>query len=72
MNYTEPTQEEKKALHIGYVSESSLDFNEPNGFGTMYIAYSDGEASFEPTREEAQHLNKEQTAYLLRWLAYSR
>jgi hypothetical protein len=72
MNYTEPTQEEKEALHIGYVSESSLNFNEENGFGTMYITYSDGEASFEPTREEAKYLNKEQTAYLLKWLAYSR
>ena len=38
----------------------------------MYVNYRDGEASFEPTREEAKYLNKEQTAYLLKWLAYSR
>ena len=73
MNYTEPTQEEKEALHIGYVSESSLDFQEENGFGEMRIWKSeDGTTSFEPTREEAKYLNKEQTAYLLKWLAYSR
>ena len=72
MNYTDPTEETKKVLHIGFVSESSLDFDEENGYGTMYVNYRDGKASFEPTREEAKYLNKEQTAYLLKWLAYSR
>ena len=72
MNYTDPTEETKEALHIGFVSESSLDFDEENGYGTMYVNYRDGKASFEPTREEAKYLNKEQTAYLLKWLAYSR
>ena len=72
MNYIEPIQEEKEVLYIGYVSESSLYFEEENGYGTMQITYSDGELSFEPTREEAKYLNKEQTTYLLKWLTYSR
>tara|TARA_R110000744_G_scaffold77468_4_gene152911 strand:+ start:3647 stop:3865 length:219 start_codon:yes stop_codon:yes gene_type:complete len=72
MNYTEPTEETKEALHIGSVSESTLYFNEENGYGTLQIRHRDGEASFEPTREEAKYLNKEQTAYLIKWLSYSR
>mgnify|MGYP003647587867 FL=1 len=72
MNYTEPAEETKEALHIGGVSESYLDFEEENGYGTLQISYRDGEASFEPTREEAKYLNKEQTAYLIKWLSYSR
>ena len=72
MNYTEPTEETKEALHIGGVSESYLDFEEENGFGELNITLRDGEASIEPTREEAKYLNKEQTAYMIKWLSYSR
>mgnify|MGYP003651180159 CR=1 FL=1 len=73
MNYTDPTEETKEALHIGGVSESYLDFEEENGFGEMNIWKSeDGTTSFEPTREEAKYLNKEQTAYMIKWISYSR
>ena len=72
MNYTEPTEGTKEALHIGSVSESTLYFEEEYGYGTLQIRYRDGEISFEPTREEAKYLNKEQTDYFLKWLAYSR
>ena len=39
MNYTEPTEETKEALHIGSVSESTLYFNEENGYGTLQIRH---------------------------------
>lgn len=68
MDYNNISEETKKALHIAFVSESDLDFEEENGFGKMYITYRDGETSFEPTREEAKYLNKEQTTFLLEWL----
>ena len=68
MDYNNISEETKKALHIAFVSESDLDFNEENGFGAMYITYREGQAKFEPTREEAQYLNKEQTTFLLEWL----
>jgi len=68
MNYYKISEETKKALHISFVSVSGLTFEEENGYGLMRIKYRDGEASFEPTREEAKYLNKEQTAILLDWL----
>tara|TARA_R110000744_G_scaffold357580_2_gene464450 strand:+ start:5892 stop:6113 length:222 start_codon:yes stop_codon:yes gene_type:complete len=73
MKYTDPTKEEMEALHIGGVSESFLDFEEENGYGEMNIWISeDGSTSFEPTREEAKYLTKEQTDYMIKWISYSR
>lgn len=73
MNYTEPSEEVKKALHIAFVSESCLTFEEENGYGQMDICVQDsGNISIQSTREEATFLSNEQRIYLAEWMTYSR
>lgn len=67
------SNKEKKALHIAFVSESCLTFEEENGYGQMDVCIQEnGSISIQSTREEATYLSNEQRKYLAEWMTYSR
>jgi len=74
MNYIEPTQEEKEALHIADVSESFLTFNNSEGADINMEVYMDKQcqAAIETRGYGEMFLTKEQTEYMVKWILYSR
>ena len=76
MNFIEPTQEEKKALHIAFVSVSSLTFEEiiapVNTHGKIDFIFQYGGTMYIDSNGKNFRLTNEQMAYLTKWLSYSR
>ena len=74
MKYAEPTQEEKKALHIACVSESDLTIR--GKWKTIELMkYDDGdvELEMEDGSERITYIfDKEQIDFLVKWLSHSR
>lgn len=72
MNYIEPSNEEKKALHIAFVSVSSLSFTEINGEGKIdFIFQYKGNINID-TNQKDFNLTNEQRIYFIKWISYSR
>jgi len=72
MNYTKPSQEEKKALHIAFVSVSSLTFEEINGTGKIDFIFQYKGNIYIDSNGNDINLTKEQRIYLAEWMSYSR
>jgi hypothetical protein len=76
MNYTEPSQEEKKALHIAFVSVSCLSFEEiiasVGTHGKIDFMFQSGGNMYTDTNGNDFLLTKGQMSYLVKWLSYSR
>ena len=76
MNYLDPSQEEKKALHIAFVSVSSLTFEEiiaPIGtHGKVDFIFQDSENMYINSNGKDFRLTNKQLEYLTKWLSYSR
>lgn len=73
MNFEQITDKEKEALHIVHVSESSLVFRTCDFSDTIEFAkYDDGEFSIELMDSGSYYFTKEQLAFILKWISYSR
>lgn len=68
MDFEQITDKEKEALHITCVSESSLVFDDTIEFDK----YDDGEFSIELVDSEIYYFTKEQLAFIVKWISYSR
>lgn len=76
MKYLEPSSEEKKALHIAFVSVSSLTFEEiiapTNTHEKIDFNFQYGGNMYIDTNGKSFLLTNEQIVYLTKWLSYSR
>ena len=73
MDYTNISEETKKALHIACVSESSLVFRKGDFGDTIeFDKYDDGEFSIELMDSGSYYFTKEQLAFIVKWISYSR
>ncbi len=73
MKYTEPKKETKKALHIAFVSESSLSFKTDDFGGTIdFDICRDKGLSIDLVDRNSTWFTKEQLTFILKWLSYSR
>ena len=74
IDFDKITDEEKEALHIACVSESNLVFRKGD-FGDMieFDKYDDGEFSIEIEMNiGSYYFKKEQLAFIVKWISYSR
>lgn len=73
MDFEQITDKEKEALHIAYVSESSLVFRKGDFGDTIeFDKYDDGEFSIELVDSGSYYFTKEQLAFIVKWISYSR
>ena len=73
MDFEQITDEEKEALHIAYVSESNLIFKQNNFCSTIeFDKYDDSEFSVEVIDADTYYFTKEQLAFIVKWISYSR
>jgi hypothetical protein len=73
MDFEQITDKEKEALHIACVSESSLVFRKGNFGDTIeFDKYDDGEFSIELMDDNIFYFTKEQLAFIVKWISYSR
>ncbi len=73
MDFEKISDKEKEALHIACVSESSLVFRKGNFGDTIeFDKYDDGDFSIELMNAGTYCFTKEQLAFIVKWISYSR
>ena len=74
MNYTDPTEKTKEALHIADISESFLTFENSEGSDTVMEVFisKEGARVIDVQGYGEMYLTKNQTQYMIKWITYSR
>ena len=73
MDFEQISDQETEALHIVCVSESSLVFRKGDFGDTIELdKYNDGEFSIELMDSRSYYFTKEQLAFIVKWISYSR
>ena len=73
MDFEQISDQEAEALHIVCVSESSLVFRKGDFGDTIELdKYNDGEFSIELMDSRSYYFTKEQLAFIVKWISYSR
>lgn len=73
MDFNNISNDTKKALNIAYVNEGSLSFKTDDFGGTIdFDICKDGGLSIDLVDRKSTWFTKEQLAFILKWLSYSR
>jgi len=73
MDFEQISDKEKEALHIACVSESLLVFRKGDFGDTIeFDKYDDGDFGIELMDDNSYYFTKEQLAFIVKWISYSR